>query len=685
MDRLFNPICSIQSISEEAQSMSEYALRPSRRRILVAIGAASALAAAALVGSAPAHAIDGPNSVIFSDSATTTTSADYTRVITLRHNGTANGTMLATFEDNITATTAVFPIYKSTNNGATWSHVTDVTDTHYGFGNRQEPSLYELPQAVGTLPEGTVLLAGNIEPQNQSSTALVLYDSTNAGSTWSYRSTIDTGGPAVYDPSTTSTTTAIWEPELIVDSTGRLVAFFSDEREKTFTGGGAPQPTSILQAIGERISTDGGATWGAESNVVAIPNDNDRPGMFSVAKLPNGSFFAVYEVVGLTNVPIYSRTSTDGDSWGTASNLGTEVVASTGATLFGAPHVTWAPTGGSNGTLFVNALRLEASDGEYKSDYFTNTALGSGSWSITPAPVDVGGTITDFAGYSASSAVSLDGNTLVQVTSIPSSSTQHQVVSNSMPLNAKSYEAENATLTDAVAVTRGASSGGKNVGNINFSDSAVNFSTVSVTNAGTYNVRVRYANGTGATSSQHVSVNGGTATTLSEPATADWGHGGWADFTTSLNAGTNSIKFTYNGTFAELDEIQVWPNSTRYEAENATLVDASSVARSQASGGEHVGFINFSDSTVTFSGVSAPVAGNYTVRIAYSADWTSAGIQTMAVNGGTPVVVNYPITGDWNTDAYVTETVHLNAGSSNTIKFAYDGGFAELDSIDISQ
>jgi hypothetical protein len=666
--------------------MSHNKIRPATgRRVVVALATAVALAAATVLGALPAQAVDGANGLIYSDPSTTTSSADYTRVITLHHNGSANGTMLATFEDNITATTAYFPIYKSTNNGATWSFVTNVADTHYGYGNRQEPSLYELPEAVGTLPEGTVLLAGNVEPQNQSSTNLVLYDSTNAGTTWSYRSTIDTGGPAVYDPSSTSTTTAIWEPELMVDATGRLVVFYSDEREKTFTSGGAPEPTSILQAIGERISTDGGATWGSESNVVAVPDDNDRPGMFSVTLLPNGSYFAVYEVVGLTNVPIYSRTSTDGDSWGTASNLGTEVVASTGATLFGAPHVTWAPTGGADGTLFVNALRLEASDGEYKSDFLTNANLGSGSWALTPAPVDVGGAITDFAGYSASSAVSLDGNLLVQVTSIPNSAGEHDVVSNSMPLNAKFYEAENATLTDASAITRGAASGGEDVGYINYSDSAVNFSTVSVTNAGTYNVRVRYSNGTGAASSQHVSVNGGTAFSLSEPATADWGHGAWADFTTSLNAGTNSIKISYNGTYAELDEIQVWPNSTRYEAENATLTDASTVARSRASGGEHVGYINYSDSAVDFTGVSAPVSGNYTLRIGYSADWTSQGIQTVSVNSGTPVVVDLPITGDWNTDGYQTITVHLNSGSSNTIKFAYDGGFAELDCIDISQ
>ena len=129
--------------------MSGLALRPGGRRAIVAIAAAVALTAATLLGAVPAQAVDGANGLIYSDPSTTTTPADYTRVITLRHNGSANGTMLATFEDNVTATTAYFPIYKSTNNGASWSFVTNVADTHYGYGNRQEPSLYELPQAVG--------------------------------------------------------------------------------------------------------------------------------------------------------------------------------------------------------------------------------------------------------------------------------------------------------------------------------------------------------------------------------------------------------------------------------------------------------------------------------------------------------------------------------------------------------
>jgi hypothetical protein len=637
---------------------------------------------------------------LFTDSTSTTSTANYTRIITLHHNGSANGTMLATFEDNVTGTEGVFPIYRSTNNGTTWTFVTNVTDTHYGYGNRQEPALYELPEQVGSLPAGTILLAGNVEPQNQSSTNLVLYVSTDQGSTWSYQSTIDTGGPAVYCPYPVPATTsecpdgessAVWEPALTVDSSGNLVVFYSDEREKE----GCTPPDCILQAVVERISTDGGLTWGSESNVVADPDNDHRPGMFSVTQLPNGTYFAVYEVVSGagSTVPIYSRTSTNGDDWGTASDLGTELESTVGTTLFGAPQVTWSPAGGPDGTLIVNALADTTSIGTFKSDFFTNTDYGSGEWTQLPAPIDVDGgypngalsDLPDLSNYSAQTAVSEDGQTLVELTSEAVSSTQHEVISNTMPLYTESYAAANAVLSNDETVSRPAMYDGEDVGYINYSDSTVNFDDVYAPAAGTYDVRVYYSNGTGAASSQNVSVNGGTAFSLSEPPTVDWGHGAWTDFTAALSAGTNSIEFSYSGTYAELNMIQVWSPSTRYEASQATLSNDSLIARPNASDGEHVGYINYSDSTVTFSNVTVPSAGEYTVTISYSADYDNdPGVQSLTVNGGSPVTVNYPITGDWDTDGTVNEQVSLSAGT-NTLQFAYDGGFAELDCIDVSQ
>ncbi|UUZ95255.1 glycoside hydrolase [Paenibacillus sp. P25] len=228
----------------------------------------------------------------------------------------------------------VYPIYKSTDNGTTWTHVTDVVPSQNFPGETltSQPFLYEVPQTVGGLAAGTILLAGNIMKADRSTSRIVIYKSTNQGTSWSLLSTVDTGGPAVYDPSPTSTTTTIWEPSLNIDSSGNLVCYFSDERQKA---------NNILQAVSYRRSTDGGLTWGAEGNVAAIPNKSDRPGMITVTRSPNGKYMAVYEVVNrpsqsLNTAVVYYKFSDDGVTW-TANDLGTPIQLSNGRGIGSSP------------------------------------------------------------------------------------------------------------------------------------------------------------------------------------------------------------------------------------------------------------------------------------------------------------------------------------------------------------
>ncbi|WP_367324578.1 hypothetical protein [Streptomyces sp. HUAS ZL42] len=56
----------------------------------------------------------------------------------LEHSGSSNGTLLATFEE-YTSGTPVFPIYRSTDNGNSWTKISDVADTQNGWGMRWEP------------------------------------------------------------------------------------------------------------------------------------------------------------------------------------------------------------------------------------------------------------------------------------------------------------------------------------------------------------------------------------------------------------------------------------------------------------------------------------------------------------------------------------------------------------------
>lgn len=158
----------------------------------------------------------------------------------------------------------VYPIYRSTNGGTTWSLLANVAPSQDFPGETltSQPYLYEVPQQVGGLNAGDILLAGNIMATDRSTSRIVVYRSTDRGASWSLLSTVDTGGPAIYDPSPGSTTTTtIWEPSIELDATG---------------------------------------------------NQSGRPGMIMVDRLPDGRYLAVYEVVNrpslqLDTAPIYFK------------------------------------------------------------------------------------------------------------------------------------------------------------------------------------------------------------------------------------------------------------------------------------------------------------------------------------------------------------------------------------------
>lgn len=497
--------------------------------------------------------------------------ATYSKIIVLKHSGSANGTILVTY-DQLTWVNGVqvYPIYRSTDNGATWTHLTDVVPSS-DFSTlirTSQPFLYEVPQATGGLAAGTLLLAGNIMPSDKSSTRIVIYKSTDHGATWSLLSTVDTGGPATYDPSPTSTTSSIWEPSLNIDANGDLVCYFSDERQKVYDSSGKDTSTSILQAVSYHVSTDGGQTWGAEGNVAAIPDDSDRPGMITVTKLGNGQYMATYEVVNqpsqsLNTAVVYSKLSSDGITW-TANSLGTQVKLANGRGMGSSPFVRWVPAGGPNGTVIVSSKWAVDSGGNISGgeNFYVNYNYGQGSWEQMPYAVTYDASDTQggyFAGFAQSFDTSVDGLTLYQATNVENTTSgQNDVRVGSVPLNAHHYEAERATITDATVVSHADADGGSKVGYINNADSSVSFTHVNVPTAGTYTVNVRYDNGTGAASSHSVSVNGGTAFSLSYPATVDWARYQWVQFTTTLNAGNNTITFTHNSSYAELDAIDVY-------------------------------------------------------------------------------------------------------------------------------
>src|SRR4051794_14311973 len=493
-----------------------------RLRALATVGAVAGALVAATLTAAPASAVTtGNGSLVYSPAAGTSFNPEggraagttYAKNIVLKNSGASNGTQLVTYDQLVLVNgVQVYPIYRSTDDGTSWTHVTDVvpSTTFPSLTRTSQPFLFEVPQATGGLPAGTILLAGMIMPQDRSSSRLVVYKSSNQGTTWSYLSTIDTGGPATYDPSPTSTTSTVWEPSLAIDGQGGLVAYFSDERQKA---------SGVLQAVSYRRSTDGGATWGAESNVSAPNNQSDRPGMITVTKLPDGRYLATFEVVNRPSqsnntAPVYFKTSPDGLNWSPTTSIGTPITLANGRGIGSSPYVKWVPGGGPKGMVVVaSKWALDATGAiDGGQNFYVNYNLGAGPWERLPMAVTYDGPDAEggtFSGFAQSIDYSVDGRTLYQATNVENlTTTYNDIRVGSIPLDAQQYEAEKASRTsDTSLVSDPDASNGAKVGNINNATSAVTF-TVRVPSAGSYTVNVRYDNGTGAASTHNVSVNG---------------------------------------------------------------------------------------------------------------------------------------------------------------------------------
>jgi hypothetical protein len=218
----------------------------------------AAVAALLVPASVPAHAVSRASQTMYTPpSGAPSPGSLYPRALRLQYSGSSNGTLLATFEQ-YSSGTPVFPIYRSTDNGNSWTQISSISDTHNGFGMRYQPFLYELPTQIGNFPAGTILAAGNSIPSDLSSTELDLYASTDHGSTWSYVSTIATGGKA--DP--TNGQTPVWEPFLMV-SGSKLIVYYSDQRDPNHG-----------QKIVHQVTTDG-LTWGSVVDDVATSTYGD--------------------------------------------------------------------------------------------------------------------------------------------------------------------------------------------------------------------------------------------------------------------------------------------------------------------------------------------------------------------------------------------------------------------------
>jgi hypothetical protein len=271
------------------------------------------------------------------------------------------GRLVASFEKSTVVASSgsavgqTLPIYKSDDQGTSWQPLSEVkapasmsNDPAVAkyTSNWTNPYLYILPQAVGNLSAGTLLLASvvsgedeyykdqkaadpNWVPTNDGDrrdVAIALYSSTDNGATWTFQNIVATGGwqggsagnigNSIANANTTRQVDPVWEPYLMVQG-GKLVAYYSDENEylgydpatgvpvldpnnstapdphtqilahRTWDGTSTPWSAPVLDVSGYTVNSGGKSYLGG-----------GRPGMANVVPTTDGKWFITYEYFG---------------------------------------------------------------------------------------------------------------------------------------------------------------------------------------------------------------------------------------------------------------------------------------------------------------------------------------------------------------------------------------------------
>jgi hypothetical protein len=197
---------------------------------------------------------------------------------------------------------AIWQIERSSDDCKTWKVVTTIAEPERDLDNGD----------LVRLPDGDILLTGRSTVLNppqggHQSYHLPVYRSADGGRTWDFLSQVDVSEPA---PSTRrQPSQGLWEPYLFVLEDGRVACAYANERHSI-------AHPAYSQTVAERVSSDGGHTWGEEKTLAAQPGGGDlRPGMPVITRTSAGKYLAVYEIVGKGDADVYAKVSADGVHW----------------------------------------------------------------------------------------------------------------------------------------------------------------------------------------------------------------------------------------------------------------------------------------------------------------------------------------------------------------------------------
>ena len=197
---------------------------------------------------------------------------------------------------------SVLQIEVSADDARTWTPVSTVAEPKRDLDNGE----------VIRLPDGAFLLTcrsviDHRVPGAALSYHLPVYRSADGGRTWAFVSQIDTSEVARYQQGRPSV--GLWEPHFFLLPHSKIACAYADEKH-------AADSPAYSQTVAERVSSDGGKTWGREITLAAQPGGGgQRPGMPVVTRMTDGRYIAVYEVVGVGDADAYGKTSRDGVTW----------------------------------------------------------------------------------------------------------------------------------------------------------------------------------------------------------------------------------------------------------------------------------------------------------------------------------------------------------------------------------
>ena len=351
---------------------------------------------------------------------------------------TPDGKLVASFELSTvpasgSAVGQTLPVYQSSDDGTTWQLTSQVQAPAYLSSNQAyaqytsawtNPYLYVLPQAVGNLQAGTLLMAAVVSGDDQyyleqkaansswtptndgdrANLAIALYSSTNDGASWSFQNIITTGGwqggsagaigVNVSTANTYREVDPVWESYLMVYN-GQLVAYYSDENDytgyNTSTGALTIDPNNATatdsdgQILAHRTWDGTSSAW--SSAVVDVTGTTvsmgsgkteiggGRPGMANVVETSDGQWMLTFEYWGGGDNVRYKIASNPLQFFSVGGTAGTGISGlsvtsgSSALTTGGSPVLVRLP----GGRLLYNA----AGSG---SVWMNSTGSSTGSW-----------------------------------------------------------------------------------------------------------------------------------------------------------------------------------------------------------------------------------------------------------------------------------------------------------------